>query len=247
MIDNKPKVLIFDLETTPALGWFYGKLYDPKIIEVEKDFYILCYAWKWLGEEGVNFERSRGQNDKKIVKTLHKLFSEADIVLAYNGDRFDIPSANTRFINYNLPPPTPYRSVDPLKINRRVFRYPTNRLDYVGKAHGVGGKEKGPGLGMWKRCMNSDRDKEAWSVMETYNKRDVEVLEDEYLQILPWINTHPNVGLYSEDRVCTKCGEGDLVARGYRTTKTGKFQAWQCKNCGGWSQSKKAVSGTILK
>ena len=44
---KKLKVLIFDIETAPSLGWVWGK-YDQDVISFEKHWYMLSFAAKWL-------------------------------------------------------------------------------------------------------------------------------------------------------------------------------------------------------
>ena len=33
---------------------------------------------------------------------------------------------------------------------------------------------------------------------------------------------------------CPKCGSENLQRRGFATTTVGKYQRYQCKDCGGW-------------
>ena len=75
--------------------------------------------------------------------------------------------------------------IDMLKIARKQFRFPSNKLDYVGKTLGVGAKTEHEGFDLWIKCMN--RDGKAWKRMEEYNKQDVILLEKVYHRMLPWI------------------------------------------------------------
>ena len=48
--DYKHKILLIDLENTPILSYNWG-LWEQNAIEVKEDWYILCFAYKWLGEK----------------------------------------------------------------------------------------------------------------------------------------------------------------------------------------------------
>ena len=44
------KILIVDIETTPLTSYTWG-IYEQNVIKVVKDWKILCFAYKWLGEK----------------------------------------------------------------------------------------------------------------------------------------------------------------------------------------------------
>ena len=59
---------------------------------------------------------------------------------------------------------------------------------------------------LWAQCMQGNDS--SLEYMEKYNRYDVELLEEVYLKLRPWIKSHPNVGLYmeTEESVCANCG-----------------------------------------
>jgi len=65
--------------------------------------------------------KSEPQNDKYLIKELWDVFDQADIIIAHHGDGFDIKKSNARFVFHNLQPPSPYKSIDTLKIARKYF------------------------------------------------------------------------------------------------------------------------------
>jgi hypothetical protein len=91
--------------------------------------------------------------------------------------------------------------------------------------------------------MNGDKD--AWKRMEEYNIQDVVLLESLYHKLLPWIKTHPNRNLFSDDVVCPTCGSHHLQKRGTAISITGTYQRYQCKSCGSWSQGTKSTKKTV--
>ena len=70
--------------------------------------------------------------------------------------------------------------------------------------------------------------------------QDVILLEEVYLKLRPWMNNHPNLGVFDvePEPSCPKCGSTDLHWRGYATTQAGKFHRFQCQGCGGWGRSR---------
>src|SRR4029078_8668904 len=98
------------------------------------------FNWRatWLGERKMLSDRltpreAKNQNDKRIVKNLWKLLNEADVVIAHNGDRFDLPKINARFLIHQIKPPSHYETIDTLKTARRKFGLTSNKLDYITK------------------------------------------------------------------------------------------------------------------
>lgn len=236
----QPKILLFDLETAPNLGWVWGK-YEQDVIAYEKESYLLCFAAKWLG--GKTFAHALPdyarysqdpENDRKLVEDLWKLFDEADIIIAHNGDQFDIKKANARFLYHKLPPPSPYKTLDTKKIAKSVAMFNSNKLDDLGEHLGEGRKIK-TDFSLWKGCMNGDPN--SWKKMIRYNKQDVILLEKIYLRLRPFTKNHPNIGAYVGAMVCPRCGSTHLQSRGYSVSLHGRFNRFQCQTCGGWGRT----------
>ena len=84
------KILCFDLEVSPNLGWFYGQ-YDTTPIKIEQPPILLAMSWKWLGEKGkpqgctiIDFKQLDSFDDSGIVRKLWALLDEAKIVVGHN-------------------------------------------------------------------------------------------------------------------------------------------------------------------
>jgi uncharacterized protein YprB with RNaseH-like and TPR domain len=204
---------------------------------------MLCFVAKWDGEDELIF---CGQNTMSQVGMVHRaweLLDEADVVVHYNGKGFDIPHLNREFITVGLTPPSPFKQVDLLMTARKQFRFPSNKLDYVTGALGLGKKVKHIGHDLWTRCMA--KDKEAWDMMEEYNRQDVVLLEALYHKLMPWIKGHPQRGLYSLDTepVC-RCGSVKLYKQGFAYTSVSKFQQYSCRDCGSWFRGRKNLADT---
>ena len=174
-----------------------------------------------------------------MIRELWELINKADIVIAHNGNEFDIKKANVRFIKHGLLPPADFKTIDTLKVARKYFNFNSNSLNDLGIFLGVGGKIK-VDKSVWLGCLNGDP--LAWKKMRRYNRRDMTLLYDVYMRLRPWITDHPNFSLTGG---CPKCGSSKLHQRGYGITRTGKYPRYQCQQCASWSRGKHKQLTTI--
>lgn len=227
------KLLLLDIETSPNIALVWG-LFNQNIAidQIVDSAQTLCWAAKWVGSDEVMFESRRKAGHRQMIRKMYKLLEEADAVIHYNGKKFDIPVLNKEFVSLKMVPPKGYKQIDLYHVVRKVFRFPSNKLDYVLRALGIGAKVKHKGMQLWVDCMNNDP--EAWKAMEEYNIGDIVPLEGLYNRLLPWITTHPNHALYTDNTrpVCTNCGSEAVIKKGVETTKTQQYQRYKCKDCG---------------
>lgn len=239
-----PKILIYDLEVTPTLGWTYG-LYKTNVIKVEQNPSIMSISWRWYGENITKHEslatipRKRGTGaNLALVKLIHSLFDEADIVVAHNANRFDNKVATASFLRYNLTPPSPYKTVDTLAVARNVARFNSNSLNSLGELFGLGSKTKITHGDLWYDCLTGSS--KAWKQLKEYNNQDVDLLYAIYERLRPYIKNHPNLGDIAQiDGACPKCGSSNLERRGFDPRRNGKVQRYRCRGCGGWTNESK--------
>lgn len=249
---KEPKILVYDIETSPHLIEAWGT-YQTDALKVVRESYILCFAYKWLGQKKTHVValpdfktyKKDPENDGELVKALHSLFDEADIVIAHNGDKFDQKKSNRRFLMHGLTPPSPFRTVDTLKVARSQFASPSNRLDDLGAHLGLGRKVQHTGKNLWFDCMAGDE--KAWDLMKKYNKQDVDLLEAVYNVLVPWAKNHPNVTVYTGEEACPKCSSFNVIKRGIRHTNASSYQRYYCNDCGGWFHEGSAVKGSSTR
>jgi len=233
------RLLFIDLETTPLEAYSWGPKWETNLIEVSEQSKILSYSAKWLhgGHTTKGWPDYKGYkpgilNDKEIVKDIWGLLNEAEIVVAQNGRNFDIKIMTTRFLYHGLGPPEPYKVVDPKIEAKKYLRLPSNSLDDICDYFGIGRKMEHEGFGLWLKCMAGD--KNAWKRMKAYNRHDVVLMEQFYKLLLPYMKTHPNMGIYTDRQVCPKCGSSKGFKRGgYYSNATTKYQCFRCLNCRG--------------
>jgi len=231
------KILLLDIETAPNLAHVWGIWQQNVAInQIMESGYVLCWAAKWVGQPEIFMESLRSSKRAKMLKRVHALLDEADVVVHYNGSKFDIPTLNQAFVLQGLPPPSPFKQVDLLQVVKSRFRFPSNKLEYVAKALNVGAKMKNSGHELWVKCMAGDTD--GWDEMEEYNVQDTRLLEALYNKLRPWIRNHPNHGVYADgdNRVCPNCGSAHLHRRGESVTALSTYARYQCQDCGTWSR-----------
>ena len=119
---QKPKILHIDIETAPILAWVWS-LFKPMIAigQIHQDWHMLCWAAKWHGKKRIikdalwhhKLTYAQDKRDETmILLSLWHLLDEADIVVAHNGDRFDVAKINAKFFEYGMKPPAPFKTVD---------------------------------------------------------------------------------------------------------------------------------------
>lgn len=233
---SKIKRLFLDIETSYSVVATFSLW--PKYIShdnILEDWHVICAAWKWEGSTKIEGKLTYNNNDKTVVASLRKAIVEADEIVYHNGRKFDFKKLNTRVLLNNLDPMPKPRETDTLIQVRKHFSLSSNRLDFVGKALGVGGKLKtSPDL--WMKALK--KDKKAIDEMFKYNKQDVIVLENIFNKLKPYIEVGYNLNINQElGHNCPKCGSDNLQARGYDYTKTAKYRRFQCKVCASWSRA----------
>ena len=252
-INNFPKILVFDIETSPLKAYVWSRwkqnIYLDQTIS---EWFMISYACKWLFStetmsQRLTSDEIKNEDDSRITKGLWKLIDEADIVIAHNGLAFDEKKLNVRFLLNGLPPTTPYQSVDTKLIATKQFGFSSNKLDALAGYFGIEHKLD-TDFELWSKCMEGDET--ALEYMETYNRKDVEILEEVYLKMRPWIKQHPNIGLYLdlEVPVCTNCGSLHLeeLKDKYYYTQTGKYPLHRC-GCGTVVRGRKTVQDKEIR
>lgn len=242
-----PKVLIFDIETSPIKAYIWNlwktNVYIDQIIN---EWFCIAWSAKWLYSKNImgevlTPEEVLREDDKRIMISLWHLINEADVVIAHNGNRFDIPRINSRFLINGLTPTKPYFSIDTYQVAKRQFGFSSNKLDALAGYFNIPHKLH-TDFDLWKKCLQGD--KKALSYMLKYNKKDVAILEEVYLKLRPWIKNHPNIGnLAGQEEACAACGSNDITILHdkYYYTSVGKYLLYKCNKCNAISRGRKSV------
>lgn len=233
---NPARILVIDIERLPGLA----RVWEPKTRYVSINNFtrlpsLLCFAAKWVGEDTTAFHSVWGDGQQSMVEAAWELYDEADIVVTYNGRRFDNKHLKSDWLVAGLTPPTPWRDVDLFAVNRQHFGFESKSLSHLCYRLGLDSKSGHYDAVMAEKCI--DGDPEAQLIMRTYNEGDVTITEQAYLRLLPWINGHPHVAdLPADDpeaKVCPRCGSTDLARNGTQIATQIRYVRWTCNVCGG--------------
>lgn len=241
-----PRILTFDIETLPLESYTWGT-FDQTVglNQIKTDWAALSIAAKWLGDDNVWYEDTRGKatirDDKDMIAKLCALLDEADIVVGQNVKKFDLRKIRARAMMHGLPPFREPLVQDTMLMARSVGSFTSNKLEYLSKNLTDAPKSahaKFPGFELWLGVMQGNQ--EAWEEMREYNIQDVIATEKLYLALRPWVRQHPNVAHYYNDdqRRCPRCGSVNLHNNGTTFRGVSEYHAYTCADCGGHSRSR---------
>jgi len=230
------KILAIDIETTPTLAYVWRPYKENVgVDQIVTPGGVFTFAARWLGEKKTVFHADWIDGHEGMIQAAWELLDEADVLLHYNGRKFDTPHLQREFMQMGLTPPSPFKEIDLLETVKKQARFFMNKLAHVAPELGLKGKLDHEGFPLWTKCMQGDA--AAQKRMEKYNRRDVLELIEAYELLQPWIKSHPSHAAFTQDNCCPKCGSDDLKKKGFAHTMQSKFQKYVCGNCGGWSRS----------
>lgn len=241
------KILFLDIETSPNLAYVWG-LFKQNIAinQLEESTEMLCFGARWYGEKKVIFKSVHHDGKEEMLKEVHRLLDEADVLVGWNSKAFDSKHLKRELLQAGMLPPSPYKEMDLMLAVKSQFKFPSNKLDYVAQTLGVGAKVQHSGFDLWRRCMGGES--KAWTEMKKYQIQDVNLLIDLYEILKPWIPNHPHTALHNgvEDG-CVVCASTNLQRRGVARTTAGTYQRFQCQDCGKWQRGPISISKTVTR
>lgn len=240
ILQNKPRVLFFDIETYGGLKAHMSE--------------ISVFGYKWMGEKdvhvicGTDFKKEFKKdftNDKPLLIALSEIWNQADRVVAHYGERFDRRFINSRLEKHGLPPLKPVMLIDTWRISKDNFALPGNSLNTLQKFFNSPYQKIDLTYEEWRRVQVAD--KKAIAKLRDHCKNDVLGLEfvfDKHLK--HYTSKLPNWNLYDPDKpmVCPTCGSKDLEKRGYVYGLTRITQRYKCR-LGHWSSGPLNKKGVV--
>ena len=236
------KVLTIDIETSPHLAYtFQTRQAFITPIQVVEPTRMLSFAAKWEHENRVLFESEydwqsqenylsplRDDYHEYMVRRAFELLDEADVVVGYNSDNFDLRHLRREFRLANLGQPSPFHSVDLYKVIKHDEEWMSHKLAYITERYKLTGKMANDGWPLWIGCLAGDP--KCWRQMRRYNKRDV-VTTEELKQAVHDLVQMPALALLDDEPLaeghCPVCRE-QAQRRGYAYTKTRRYPRFYC-------------------
>jgi hypothetical protein len=245
---NAAKILTLDIETAPSVVYTWGRFkQNIGLNQVVEDGRVLCVAAKWYHQKQVMFWSEHHHGREAMLNGIHAALNDAEITVGYNHRSFDLKHLNREFMLAGMTPPSPSKDVDLLTVVRQSAKFESNKLDNVAQRLGIGAKVAHEGFDLWKACMAGDD--AAWGRMRTYCKGDVQLTEDLYNELRPWIKGHPHMGVNSsdEDITCNRCGSDELERNGTWLANQIRYIRYQCKGCGGWVRGGRHARAAVAR
>lgn len=228
------KVLTLDIETSPTMVYTFDmkpKWISPqKIIEPSR---VLCFAAKWYDSDNVEFRSDHHHGHEMVIQDAWKMLDDADIVVTFNGVRFDNKHLKREFALAGLPMPRPWKDVDLYREAKKQWAFESAGLNYLAQRFELGSKVEHEGFDLWRLCLAGDDD--AWDRMRKYNIHDVVLTEAVYDRMRGWIPNHPHIGVIDaegEGFLCNQCGGDELTSNGLRRAIIIDYRLYRCTNCG---------------
>lgn len=245
---SKPKILVYDIETTPVLAWIW-RLGDQTVRhgQLHKEFNvtkIICITYRWLHHKkskALVFDIDK-QDDSKIIKEFDEIIKEADVVIGKNNKRFDDKHINFRRFMHGLEPMPDWtkKSDDLEKQMRKHFNMQSYSLDYFSDLMGQGGKIKME-FDDWIQIVYN-KNKSRLNKMVKYGKKDTDDTAELIKKVWKYVSPQFNYSTFKGKHSCTLCGSENIKRNGTRVAGGVKKQAWYCNDHGGF-----AGYTTILK
>lgn len=247
------RVLFFDVETAPLMS-YHWRVWKENVSpdQLQNRTWLLCWAARWQGQktvhsDAVTVDETKTEDDSRIVTSLAELVRKADVVVAHNVDRFDLPVLNTRLLDLKLDPLPPVRTIDTLKVAKRSFRFTYNRLSYLADFLGIDSKHS-MGMDDWVAAVKGSG--AAITKMRSYCKQDISVLEEVWGLLQPYAKGTPRLveATHEMQRACPHCGAGfeAMKPSGTHRTNASNFQRYRCDECGKYARTRSATRGTKL-
>jgi DNA polymerase III epsilon subunit-like protein len=253
---RKPKILLYDIETSliELYAWRTGQQYVGAD-QIRHDWYIHCCAFKLLGEKQIDvvsqiddlkrFEKNH-RDDYLVVEEMHKRFTEADVIVAHNGNIFDWKKFSARMLLHGLPPLRKPLMIDTLKLARQ-FGFTSKRLKDLAIAFKQDLKADSQ-YGWWKRAAEGDI--EAHRLLKEYCAHDIPPMEGLLKILAPHVpNLLPNMNLLmnTDGMNCPCCGSENVRRDGEKIKgKTSVVAHYQCNTCGAWFDDGKNMRKGIV-
>lgn len=231
MVKTKPvskiKRLLWDIETSPNIVLAFRAGYDVTINHdaIIHERKIICIGYKWEGEKKVTVLRwGKNQEDGPMLRKFMAVVNEADEIVHHFGDRFDLPWFRTRCLLNGLPPLPAYKTIDTKMWASKYYYFNSNKLDYISKVLGHGGKEKME-FDDWKNILMKN-DAKALNKMCHYCGVDVIKLEKVYQDLKYCVKPKSHAGVFAggDKWTCPRTGSTNVVKSKTKISANGTIQ-----------------------
>ena len=202
------KLLYIDIENTPAVSAHYGQwgINIPYNHTIEQSR-MLCYSSK-RGDEPTRFYREYNGRQTGMLRALWRDMDWADIIVGWNTQSFDSKHIQRTLFEAGYDRPSPYAHIDLMRVVKREFAFPSNKLDAVSRRLLGDQKDQVRLMDLMLGIRKHPRQPELWALMESYSRQDVDLLPPLWERIRPWAMGHAAVD--PDSTGCPRCGGRDI-------------------------------------
>jgi DNA polymerase elongation subunit (family B) len=253
-IVKTPRTLIWDLESSLLEGYFF-RIWQENIPmrRIKKQAHLLSASFAFNDGQVQGYrltpEQVKTGDDFDVVCKVVEAVNNCDLMVTFNGKRFDVKLLNTRALFWGLPPVKAPKHIDLFEQSKRVFKFPSNSMQNVSMYLGENGKLETSGSNLWERCAeweNYEECEKALIEMVTYGNQDIEATRDLYKRFQGWMKGVPNLGVITNEVTenktlrCIHCGSDNVFPLDQKTyTSVSSFDLYRCGNesCRGISRA----------
>lgn len=238
VVAKTTNILTLDIERLP--GSFTADFWDLNAFKnrrIHADMVTawprtICVAWKWYDKKPVEFASEWGDGYEGMLRRVWDAYDRADIVIGHNIAGFDTKKLKSDWRDLGLVSPSPWKTVDTLRIARTEFGDESRTLDALCKRLGLVAKTDRYTIDMARAAC--DGDKAAQRQIRAYNRGDILATEALYDRLRGWMPGHPHVGALDESTMkCNQCGSTEFERDGTVLADQIRYVGYRCTNCGG--------------
>lgn len=227
-----PNTLVLDIENFPATftAWRTGQQ-SVSLAQMVSPGGIIGVGYQWADKSRAKWIDNR---DADMVEKVWNLLDQADEVVGYNSDNFDLKHLNRDFAKAGLGEPSPAKGVDLYKVIRRKFAGESGKLDWAASTFLGEHKMDTGGYGLWRGVAADDP--AAWRKMAAYCRKDVEITTKLYhfLKDQGWVTGLHRGLVIGDPECCPGCGSTSRQSRGTAYTAQSSYPQYRCNDCGKW-------------
>ena len=131
--DKVPRTLFWDLESSLLEGYFF-RIWQENIPmrRIKKQSHLLSASFSYNNDvvQGYRLtpEQVKTGDDFDVVRKMVEAINNCDLMVTFNGKRFDVKLLNTRALFWGLPPVKSPKHIDLFEQSKRVFKFPSNSM-----------------------------------------------------------------------------------------------------------------------
>ena len=245
------KILTFDIERIPGVakvqhrgltiqgefwdlgGWKHTigrRIHADDVISWPR---TICAAGRFYGQREVMFAAEWENGHEAFMRTMWEWFDQASVLVGHNSLSFDEKHARSGFLEYGWTPPSPWKSIDTLRVARSQLNFESNTLDALAKRLGVVAKTDKYSADIAKAAVAGDA--KAQKTIKIYNEGDVKATEAVFDRLRPYIKNAPHLGMWTgKEWSCPNCGFDGIANNptGEAYANVTRYKAFQCEKCG---------------